>query len=230
MVSRLHASQYASVGLLALLSSCARVDQQGPDEALSAGDRVQWVIDRTDRTSRERTVYMIGRARASRLAELVREKRPDLVVECGTALGYSGLWIARELEALGQGRLVTIEIDPEIAAEARRNFEQAGLSERVEVITGDACKVLETLDPGIDFLFIDCNYENYYACLLASEPKLEDGALIVADNVGLGVDELADYLGRVRSRYESTTEWFELDLPWADRDAMEVTRFEVESR
>ena len=66
------------------------------------------MIDRVERECRERPVYMIGSAKAKRLAELVRQKRPKRVVECGTAIGYSGLWIASQLETVGAGKLITI--------------------------------------------------------------------------------------------------------------------------
>ena len=48
-------------------------------------------------------------------------------MECGTAIGYSGLWIARELKALGHGKLITLEIDAARSKQARENFRRAGL-------------------------------------------------------------------------------------------------------
>jgi predicted O-methyltransferase YrrM len=84
-------------------------DRDAPDQ------KVQAVIDEVDKICRQQTVYMIGPEKAKRLAELVRQKKPGLVVECGTAIGYSGLWIARELKAAGTGKLITIEIDQDHA-------------------------------------------------------------------------------------------------------------------
>ena len=52
----------------------------------------------------------------------------------------------------------------------------------------------------------------------------------MADNAGIGAAGMKDYLDRVRSRYESETEWFEIDLPWGKRDAMEVTVFRKADR
>ena len=166
---------------------------------------------------------MIGPAKAKRLAELVRRKKPRRVVECGTAIGYSGLWIARELKAHGQGKLITIEIDPQRARQAREHFEKAGLAEFVELNVGDARAVVKKLHGPFDFAFIDCNYSNYYPCLVGLEDKLAPGAVLVADNVGIGAAGMSEYLERVRSRYQSRTEWFDLDLPWAKKDAMEIT-------
>ena len=76
------------------------------DEIVPADeDLVQAVIEDVERSCREGPVYMIGPNKAFRLAELVREAKPKVVLEGGTALGYSGLWIARELKNLGGGKL-----------------------------------------------------------------------------------------------------------------------------
>jgi len=190
---------------------------EGPDR------QVQAVIDEVDRICREKAVYMIGPEKARRLAELVRQKQPALVVECGTAIGYSGLWMARELKAAGRGKLITIEIDADRAKQARANFEKAGLAEFVEVRIGDARQLASNVQGPIDFVFIDCDYANYRPCFVGMEPQLAPGAVVVADNVGMGATGMADYLKHVRSNYRSTTEWFDIELPWGKRDAMEVT-------
>ncbi|MEQ8790847.1 MAG: hypothetical protein RIC55_31585 [Pirellulaceae bacterium] len=49
--------------------------------------KVQPVIDEVDKICRQQSVYIIGPEKAKRLAELVRQKKPALVVECGTAIG-----------------------------------------------------------------------------------------------------------------------------------------------
>jgi len=185
--------------------------------------QVQPVIDEVEKTCVEKTIFMIGRKKAERLAELVRQQKPERVVECGTAIGYSGLWIARELKRAGKGRLVTIEINPDLAKQAERNFGRAGLAEFVEVRVGDATKVTKEIEGPVDFAFIDCGYGNYHPILVNLEGKLRPGATVVADNVGIGERGMKDYLDAVRAKYDSRTEWFDLDLPWAKRDAMEVT-------
>ena len=181
------------------------------------------MIADVEKTCRDRTIYMIGPEKARRLAELVRERKPDIVVECGTAIGYSGLWIARELKAAKRGRLITIEIDAERTKVAQANFDKAGLGDVVEVRAGDARQLAGKIDGPVDFLFLDCDYANYRPCLRGIEPNLAQRAVVVADNVGMGAAGMTDYLDYVRSKYRSTSEWFEMDLPWAKRDAMEVT-------
>ena len=191
---------------------------------------VQRVIQEVDKLCREKTVYMIGPKKAKRLAELVRKKKPKVVVECGTAIGYSGLWIARELKAAGRGKLITIEIDADRAKQAQANFERAGLADVIEVRIGDARQLTSKIEGTVDFLFIDCNYSNYYPCFRGIENRLAAGAVVVADNVGIGASGMKDYLDHVRSQYRSKTEWFDIDLPWGKRDAMEVTMIDQKGK
>jgi predicted O-methyltransferase YrrM len=166
---------------------------------------------------------MLGAAKAARLVELLREARPEVVVEVGTAIGYSGLWIAEALRGLGRGRLITFEQDSERAAEAGRNFERAGVAHLITQVVGDARQRVADLRGTIDVLFLDGGFGNYYPCFQACRPHLRDGALLIADNAGIGADEMADYLNDVRQHYAGRTEWFETDLAWNPRDAMEIT-------
>ncbi|MDP2898955.1 MAG: DUF1080 domain-containing protein [bacterium] len=187
-------------------------------------DRIQTVIDAVEEECLTPPyVYTIGIVKAKRLAELVRERKPQLVVECGSAVGYSGLWIARELKAVGGGKLITIEIDPETAQKAQENFRKAGLADLITLKVGDATKLVKEIAGPIDFAFIDCNGENYLPCFLGMEKNLSPGAVVVADNVGVSPRQVRNYLKHVRTNYESREEWFDVNLPWAKRDSMEVT-------
>jgi len=210
------------IACLVIAGGAMGADSEKPG-GQAADARARAVIDEVEKACLERNVCMIGRRKAERLAELGREAKPELVVECGTAVGYSGLWIARELKAAGRGRLVTIEISPDRAKEAEANFRRAGLEKYVTVKVGDARKVVGQIEGPIDFLFVDCGYANYHPILVKVEKKLRPGAVVVADNVGIGARGMDDYLRLVRSKYRSKTEWFDLELPWAKRDAMEVT-------
>ena len=210
---------------LAIMGGAMGADpaDKSPASTSDGVDQVQAVIDEVEKACRDRTIPMIGPEKARRLAQLVRQAKPRLVVECGTAIGYSGLWIARELKAAGGGRLLTIEISPQRAGEAEAQFRKAGLQEYVTVEVGDARKVVDDIEGPIDFLFVDCGYSNYHPIFVKLEKKLSDGARVVADNAGIGARGMGNYLKLVRSKYTSRTEWFDLDLPWASRDAMEVT-------
>jgi predicted O-methyltransferase YrrM len=186
------------------------------------------VIAEVDAECRKRTIPMLGPDRGARLAELVLETRPDIVVEVGTAIGYSGLWIGDVLRQLGRGRLLTFELDPERAAEAGRNFRRAGVDDLITQYVGDARELLKQVKGPIDLLFLDGGFSNYYPCLLSCRDQLRNGALLVADNAAKGAAEMADYLDFVRHRCDSRSEWFETGLPWNPSDAMEISTYRTE--
>lgn len=116
------------------------------------------------------------------LAKLCNAK---LVIEIGSLAGYSTIWLGRALPE--GGKLISIEIDPHYAEVARRNIAKADLSEKVEIITGDALAVLSQIEQvastPVDLLFMDAdkpNYTNYFAWGLR---MARTGSLIIADNV-----------------------------------------------
>lgn len=113
------------------------------------------------------------------LAEAIGAKT---VVEIGTSVGYSGLWFCLALIRT-EGRLITFEIDPQRAAQAKKNFERAGVAERVEIVLGDAHQTVpEKIDFPIDLVFIDADKEGYLDYLRKLLPKVRPGGLIVAHN------------------------------------------------
>ena len=181
------------------------------------------VLQEVDKRCREQHIPMLGSEKAEFLADLVQKAGPTLIVECGTAIGYSGLWMTAALKLAGKGRVITVEIDTGRAHEAQENFRRANVEDLIDSRIGDAAVVLRTIHAPVGFLLLDNNYSNYFPCFQAIEPQLTDGATIVADNVGIGAAGMADYLDHVRSHYESQTHWFETDLPWVKRDAMEVS-------
>ena len=189
------------------------------------------VLDSVYQQCREQSIPMLGQEKAQFMAELVRSAQPNLVIECGTAIGYSGLWIAQELRQANKGRLITIELCADRARQAKLNFKRAGLEDLIEQYVGNAECVLNDLNSGlsVDFVHIDNEFDNYYSCFRAVESNLTDGAILLADNVGIGANQMVDYLDFVRSNFESQTEWFEIDLPWVKQDAMEVSIYQSRS-
>ena len=110
------------------------------------------------------------------------------VVEVGTLGGYSALWMARPLPP--DGRLVTLEIDPDRAELAREFAGKAGLDDVVEVRVGDARDTLAELTAAVasgeeapfDAAFIDADKEGYVEYLDRCVDLVRPGGLILADN------------------------------------------------
>ena len=113
------------------------------------------------------------------LAVLCRSLDP-VVLEVGTAIGYSTLHMAEQLE---RGRVVTLELREDRAAQARDFFERAGVADRVELIQGDARQTIEAVPGPIDLLFVDAAKDEYQRYIELAEPKLSERALLVVDNM-----------------------------------------------
>jgi predicted O-methyltransferase YrrM len=113
------------------------------------------------------------------LAVLCRVLDP-VVLEVGTAIGYSTLHMAEQLQ---RGRVVTLERDPERAAQARSYLETGGVADRVELVEGDALETLPSLEGPFDLLFVDATKGQYARYIELAEPKLSERALMVVDNL-----------------------------------------------
>ena len=117
------------------------------------------------------------------LARLVGARR---ALEVGTFTGYGAICIARGLA--DGGRLTCLELDEEYAATARRNLDDAGVADRVDVVVGPALETLRAMpaEPTFDYVFLDADktgYPDYYEELV---PRLLPGGLLLIDNVLLG--------------------------------------------
>jgi len=103
------------------------------------------------------------------------------VLEIGTANGYSALWLARSLPADGQ--ILTLEINPERAAVARQHFEESGLADRVDVIVGDAARMVHKVAGPFDLIFNNGEKRQYGPLLSRLVSLLRPGGVLVTDNV-----------------------------------------------
>ena len=117
----------------------------------------------------------------SMLSHMIRPKR---ILELGTFTGYSALCLA---EGLAEGgRLITIEHNDELEETIQRNIAKSPLSNRIELIIGDAVeRVNELRNEGVnefDLVFIDADKREYCAYLDAVYPLVPVGGFILADN------------------------------------------------
>lgn len=115
------------------------------------------------------------------LAWLVRMSGAVRILEIGTFMGYSTLWMASAMPKNGQ--IIALEKSPEYAALARAHFDASPYGSRMEIAVGDACEWLENYH-GVpfDFVFIDGEKKSYLRYLELALPHLSPRAWIVADN------------------------------------------------
>jgi len=128
-------------------------------------------------------IPIIGPVVGELLYILARTAEARMILELGTATGYSAIHLGRACQAVG-GRLITVEWDREMAKKAENNLHEAGVDEVAEVMIGDATELLMAMEGPLDFIFMDIDKE-YYADLLPHCHRiLRVGGLLVTDNVG----------------------------------------------
>lgn len=118
------------------------------------------------------------------------------VVEIGTYNGYSALWFCLALRTTG-GKIITHEIDTEIAAAARENFKKAGVEDLAILVEGDAHETVTRLKEPIDILFIDADKPGYADYVEKLLPLVRPGGLILAHNTTNSGRQMPDYFTAV---------------------------------
>lgn len=139
------------------------------------------VLRMLDREGGRDDIPIVGTAVGRLLAVLVRATGARRVVEIGTAIGYSALWMASALPA--DGELVTIDPDRERTDRARRFWELARVGERIRVVNAPALEALPTLIAPFDLAFIDALKHEYQAYLEQVLWLLRPGGTVVVDNL-----------------------------------------------
>ena len=136
------------------------------------------------RISVSATTLSVSPAQGKLLHLLARSIGARRILEVGTLGGYSAIWLARALPP--DGRLITLELDAHHAEVARANLEQAGLSDRVDVLVGRAVDTLAGLDDTFDLVFVDADKPSNADYVQAALRLTRPGSVIVVDNVVRG--------------------------------------------
>ena len=107
--------------------------------------------------------------------------RPRRILEIGTFTGYSALCLTKGLT--DDGLLHTIELREKDAATAKGFFDRSAYQEKIILHTGDAKKIVSTLEETFDLVFIDADKSGYIEYFNLVFPKLKKNGFIFADNV-----------------------------------------------
>lgn len=108
-------------------------------------------------------------------------KKPMRVLEVGTAVGFSAIYMSRFLPE--QGCIATIEKWPSRIEKARENFKRAGVEDCITLLEGDAADILKDLQGYYDFIFMDAAKGQYIHFLPDVIRLLETGGILISDNV-----------------------------------------------
>lgn len=141
---------------------------------------------------------IISRDTAEFLSIYARSVGAKQIVEIGTSVGYSTIWLAMVARSIG-GFLTTFEIDPKKIELAKTHLTESGLSDFVTIKSLNPIKNHDEIPNNIDLVFLDAEKSDYIAHFNSVYPKLRDGGVVVADNLVSHFDDLKSYVELVRN-------------------------------
>ncbi len=139
------------------------------------------LTDEVEHASRQEAIPAVYPETGAFLYMLALASGAKRILEIGTAIGYSGLWMARALP--GDGLLISMELDPARAMRARATFDKGGVAHRVSVMVGDAPRLLSKVSGPFDLIFQDGDKQQYEPLLDRLVALLRPGGLLITDNV-----------------------------------------------
>ena len=200
------------------------------------------ILAQIEETARKEFLPSIGPIKGKIIEDVIQEYKPKKALEIGTLHGYSAILIANiilsgeydnenfnserssiEIEPI----LISVEKDQRLANIARKNIEKARLSEKIQVINGDALEIIPKLKSKFNMIFLDATKSEYlkYLQLIEKYSLLNKRAVVVADNVLIYENEMKDYLDYVRNsgKYISRTTETSLEFTKNVKDALEMS-------
>ena len=110
------------------------------------------------------------------------------ILEIGTSVGYSTIWFAESIREKPNSKIITIENDEKKITRAKKNFDEAGISNLIEIKHGNALDIIPQIQyqygsESFDFVFIDADKERYIQYFDTTFPLVKLGGMIGADNI-----------------------------------------------
>ena len=209
-------------------------------EPSEPNDIVLKILAEIEETARKEFLPSIGPIKGKIIEDVIKQYKPKMVLEIGTLHGYSAILIANiilsgkyDIENFNSESsstehiLISVEKDQKLANIARKNIEKARLSEKIQVINGDALEIIPRLKSKFNMIFLDATKSEYlkYLQLIEKYSLLNKRAVVVADNVLIYENEMKDYLDYVRNsgKYISRTTETSLEFTKNVKDALEVS-------
>ena len=138
-------------------------------------------LEELDRKAREDRVPIIRREMQSFLKVFLKMKQPERILEVGTAVGFSAVFMAEY--GAPDAKITTIENYEKRIPVARENFRKSGYEDRIILLCGDAADVMKTLEGPYDFIFMDAAKGQYIHFLPEVLRLLADDGVLITDNV-----------------------------------------------
>ena len=134
----------------------------------------------------EEKVPIIRTSTQSLLRFILKSRRVEKILEIGTAVGFSALFMASNCDAA----ITTIENYEKRLIQARDNFKRLDKKGQINLLEGDALSILEGLDDSYDLIFIDAAKGQYINYLPHAMRMCSSGGMIIADNIMQDLDIL----------------------------------------
>lgn len=195
----------------------------------SKDDQIPNVLRELEQLAKREHLPSIGPIKGKIISEIIQKYKPTTILEIGTLHGYSAILMTDLLlDYYHDAKLITIEIEKNLADIARKNIGKAGLAHKIEVVCGNALDVIPTLTAyKFDLIFLDAVKSEYlqYLKLIEVNELMKKGSVVIADNVLLYENEMKDYLEYVRNsgRYDSQTTESTLEFNKNVKDALETS-------
>lgn len=138
-------------------------------------------LEEIERQAKQDAVPIVRKEIQSLLKFLITVKKPGNILEVGTAVGFSALFMAEYSPA--ETLITTIENYPPRIKKAKENIKKAGREEQIRLLEGDAMEILPALQESYDFVFVDAAKGQYIHFLPEVLQRLKPGGLLVSDNV-----------------------------------------------
>ena len=156
----------------------------------------------------------IPRSTGKLLEEMILERKPKTIVEIGSSVGYSTLWLALGAEQIS-AQVYASEISPERIAKAKEFQKEAEVGNTVKLFEGDARKMLQSWDilhnSRIDFVFLDAYKKDYSEFVDMLLPLMNVDGIIAIDNVGTHAKSLSQFLEKIRTSTQISSKMIQKD-------------------
>jgi predicted O-methyltransferase YrrM len=174
LLARLHARSDEQVAVTKSFYASRSADGQPPTDAEIKALRADKLV-------------ALDRDKAEFCYQLCRANNARRIVEVGTSYGVSTLYLAAAVRdnvqsAGGSGVVIGTEYEPEKARAARAHFDEAGLSDFIDLREGDLRETLKEISGPVDFVLMDVWIAMARPALELIAPRLRPGAVVICDN------------------------------------------------
>lgn len=185
----------------------------------------QWIPERSqlmrtlEQEAQTEQIPIIGPLVGQLLYILARMHNAKHIVELGTAIGYSTLFLAKAC-IHNNGKVCSYDISPELVQRAKINIRSAGLDRVTQIYCEDGLAALKQRTDPVDMIFIDIDKEDYVRALPDCTRILRSGGLLFADNTGFKDALSFNQAIHESKQWESINLWCFLPLHSPEHDGL----------